>query len=82
MANHDETELLTVPETAALLRLKQSTIRAWIYRKKLAYIKLGSRVFTRRADIQELIAGSLVPAGRKPSVGGVPTEKKPKPQTA
>ena len=57
-------ELLTIPEAAALLRLKPSTVRAWLLKRRIAYVKLGRRVFLRRADVEELIAQSVVPAGR------------------
>jgi excisionase family DNA binding protein len=55
-------ELLTVSEAAALLRLRPSTVRAWILQRKMAHVKLGSRVFIRRSDCEALIAASLVPA--------------------
>lgn len=57
-----EPGLLTVAETARLLRLKVSTIRAWLLRRKIPYVKLGSRVFVRRGDLENLLAASLVPA--------------------
>jgi excisionase family DNA binding protein len=57
-----EPNLLTLPEAAPLLRLKVSTLRAWVLRRKLPYIKMGARVLLRRADIDALIADSLVPA--------------------
>jgi excisionase family DNA binding protein len=55
-------ELLTVPESAAYVRYKPSTIRAWILNKKINYVKLGGKVFLRRCDLDSLIARSLVPA--------------------
>jgi excisionase family DNA binding protein len=58
----DAPELLTLPEAAPLLRLKVSTLRAWILRRKLPYVKLGARVLIRRSDVDALIAASLVPA--------------------
>lgn len=54
--------LLTVGESSALLRLKPSTIRSWILKKRIPHVKLGSRVFVRRSDCEALIAASLVPA--------------------
>ena len=57
--NHD---LLTVGEASTLLRLQTSTVRRWILEKKVSYVKLGRRVFLRRADLDALIASSLVPA--------------------
>jgi excisionase family DNA binding protein len=55
-------DLLTVVETAAMLRLRPSTIRAWVLRRRLAYVKVGRLVRVRRSDVEELIAASLVPA--------------------
>jgi excisionase family DNA binding protein len=54
--------LLTVPETATFLRLKVSTIRAWVLKRRIPFVKLGGRVFVRKADVQELIEVSVVPA--------------------
>ncbi len=59
-----ETDLLTLPEAAPLLRLKVSTLRAWIFRRKLPYVKLGARVLLRRADVDALITASIVPAAQ------------------
>lgn len=56
------TDLVTVPEAAALLHLKESTIRAWLLRRRLAHVKLGRRVFLRTSDLQAIIDSSLVPA--------------------
>jgi excisionase family DNA binding protein len=57
-----ESDLLTVLETASLLRLRPSTIRKWLLEKKLSYVKLGRRVFLRRADLNTLLEESFVPA--------------------
>jgi excisionase family DNA binding protein len=59
----DDHELLTVPETAALLRLKVSTIRAWVCQRRIPYVKLGGRVVRiRREDAMALVAKGLVGA--------------------
>jgi excisionase family DNA binding protein len=55
-----DSELLTVPEAAALLRLKTSTIRAWVCQRKIPFIKLGRLVRIRRSDAEALIQASLV----------------------
>jgi len=57
-----EANLMTVAETAALSRLKESTIRKWILKRKITHVKLGRRVLVRRQDIESLIAESVVPA--------------------
>ncbi len=54
-------ELLTVVEAADIVRLKPSTIRAWILHRKIAYVKLGGRVFLRRSDVEGLIEQGLIP---------------------
>lgn len=57
-----ESGLLTVAEAASLLRLKVSTLRAWVLRRRIPYVKLSRRVFFRRSDLDALITASLVPA--------------------
>lgn len=68
-------ELLTIPEAAALLRLKPSTLRAWILWRKIPYYKMGRLVRMRRADVEALIAASLVPA--RPTAAEVCDERDP-----
>ena len=59
----ESSDLLTVSETAALLRLKVSTVRAWVLQRRVPFVKLGGkRVFFRRADLEALIAASVIPA--------------------
>lgn len=60
--NVQNSKLLTVGEAAAFLRLKESTIRDWVLRRKITFVKLGGRVFIRKADAEALIERSLVPA--------------------
>jgi excisionase family DNA binding protein len=67
----EETLLLNVTETAKLLRLKQSTIRAWILKRRITFVKLGGRVFVRRSDCEQMIAANLVPPA---SLGGLRQE--------
>ena len=43
-------------------RLKPTTIRAWILKRKIQYAKIGGRVFIRVCDVDALIEASLVPA--------------------
>jgi excisionase family DNA binding protein len=57
-----DSELLTVPEAAAFLRLKTSTIRAWTSQRRIPFVKVGRLVRIRRSDLEALIAGSVVPA--------------------
>jgi excisionase family DNA binding protein len=57
-------ELLTVIEAAKMLRLQDSTIRAWIWKRKMPFVRLGRRVFVRKADCDALIrANTIMPEG-------------------
>jgi len=62
-----EVDLLTVPEAAQLLRIRPSTVRKWLLERKLAHVKLGGRVFLRRADLTALLEKSFVPAAQSVS---------------
>ncbi len=67
-AKAESGELLTVPEAAHLLRLKVSTVRAWVLHRRVPFVKLGGkRVLFRRSDLETLITESVVPAKAKES---------------
>jgi excisionase family DNA binding protein len=55
-------DLLTLAEAASRLRLKVSTLRDWILKRRLSYVKVGRLVRIRRSDLEALIEMSLVPA--------------------
>ncbi len=51
-----------------MLRLRVSTIRAWVLQRRVSFIKLGGkRVFFRKADLEALIVTSRVSAVVRPS---------------
>jgi excisionase family DNA binding protein len=55
--------LLTVAETATILRLSVSAIRSWVLQRRIPFIKLHNKAIRiRRADVDALIAASVVPA--------------------
>jgi excisionase family DNA binding protein len=59
----EPSDLLTVREAAAMLRLKVSTIRAWVLQRRVPFVKLGGkRVLFRRQDLDALVTASVVPA--------------------
>jgi|ERR1700723_2319231 len=68
-------ELLTVKETATLLRVSVGTIRSWVLTRKITYCKIGALVRFRRSDMDEFIKRSTVPAHSYviPTTGGLPT---------
>ena len=55
-------ELLTIEEASDLLRLRPSTVRAWILHRRVPYVKFSRRVFLRRGDVERLITQGLIPA--------------------
>jgi excisionase family DNA binding protein len=57
-------KLLTVHDAADRLGVKDATIRAWIYRREIEYVKLHRAVRLREETILELIEGGTIPARR------------------
>jgi hypothetical protein len=57
-----DTDLMEVEEGAAFAHVKPATMRSWILKQQITYVKLGRRVFLRRQDLEKLIADSVVPA--------------------
>jgi len=55
-------DLLTVGEAADFLRLRPATIRAWLLKRRLTYVKIGRRVFVRKTDLSAAIQEGIVPA--------------------
>ena len=67
--------LMTLPEAASLLRLTVSTLRSWVLRRKIAYVKVGRLVRLRRVDVEALVEASIVPARTEYEI-----ETKPQPK--
>jgi excisionase family DNA binding protein len=55
-------QLLTLPEAAARLRVKVSTLRDWVLNKRIGYVKVGRLVRIPSAEIERFIAARTVPA--------------------
>ena len=53
--------MLTVPETAERLGLKEPTIRLWIYQGKIGHVKLGRCVRVTEEEVSRLIRENTVP---------------------
>jgi len=70
-----DSDLVNLNEAAKILRLKPSTMRAWVLRRRIPFVKLGRRVLFRRSDLEALIARSVVPARAE-----YPTETKQQPK--
>lgn len=56
--------LLTVPEASERLGLKPSTMRFWIWTRRIDHVKIGRAVRLREDTIQDVIAQGMVPAMR------------------
>lgn len=60
--------MLTIEQAANQLGLKPSTLRAWVIRRKISYLKIGRAVRVPEKEIERLIRESTVPA-REPTRG-------------
>jgi excisionase family DNA binding protein len=56
--------LLTITEASDRLGLKPSTMRFWIWTRKIAHVKIGRAVRLREDTIEDLIQSGTVPATR------------------
>jgi excisionase family DNA binding protein len=55
-------DLLILREAAEKARIKLSTMRSWRAQRRLPFYKLGGRVLVSRADLEQFIAASRIPA--------------------
>jgi excisionase family DNA binding protein len=56
--------LLTIPGASERLGLKPSTMRFWIWTRRIDHVKVGRAVRLREDTIQEVIEQGMVPAMR------------------
>jgi len=54
-SNLQANQLLTAEQTAALLNLKPSTIRKWIFQRRIPVVKIGKAVRIRPEDIHVML---------------------------
>jgi excisionase family DNA binding protein len=57
-------ELMDVREVARRLKVKESTIRAWVFQRRIPVIRLGSLVRFREADLDKWIRDQVERVGR------------------
>jgi excisionase family DNA binding protein len=60
-----DTNLLTVDEAAAYLKLKPPTMRAWVLKRKVGVVRLGRSVRLRKTELDLLIETGTTPADPK-----------------
>jgi excisionase family DNA binding protein len=54
--------MLTVRQAAERLGLRESTVRAWIAKRRIGVVRLGRAVRIPPEEVQRLIAEGTVPA--------------------
>jgi excisionase family DNA binding protein len=54
--------MLTVAEVAAVLGIKEATVRAWVSKRKITYVKVGRLVRIPAKEIKMLIERATIPS--------------------
>ena len=54
--------MLTVDQAAGQLGLKPSTLRAWVMKRRISYVKIGRAVRVPEKEIDRLIRENTAPA--------------------
>ena len=57
-----ESRLMSLPQAAEELGVTVNTLRAWVYRRKIGYVKVGRSVRVSEATIQKIIDRGTIPA--------------------
>jgi len=55
MAHDGLEELLRIPDAARVLGIKQKTLRDWVWRRRITFIKVGKGVAFRPSDLHNFI---------------------------
>jgi len=53
-------ELLRIPAAARVLGIKPKTLRDWVWRRKITFIKIGKGVAFRPSDLRDFIEKNVV----------------------
>jgi len=53
--------MLTINEAAEALGVKPATVRSWIWKRQIEYVKVSRAVRIPRSEIQRLIAAGTMP---------------------
>ncbi|CAO5170880.1 Helix-turn-helix domain-containing protein [Frankia sp. AiPs1] len=56
----DDVRLYDPEQAAALLRVRESTLREWVRRRKVPHRRLGRAIRFSADDLRKIIAGSVV----------------------
>ena len=55
-------DLLNLQEGAKELKISLHTMRAWIFQKRIPFVRLGRRVLLRRSDLEEFVNRNVIEA--------------------
>jgi len=58
-------KLLSVKEAAEMLNISIHTVRAWLFQRRLPFVRLGRRIGLRSDDIDSFITKNYVEAQEK-----------------
>jgi excisionase family DNA binding protein len=53
--------MLPLPDAAEALGISLNTLRAWIYRRRIGYVKIGRSVRISRETIDKIITRGTIP---------------------
>jgi excisionase family DNA binding protein len=53
--------LLTAEQAAERLAIRESTVRAWVHRRQIGYVKIGRSLRIRASEVDDLIENGFVP---------------------
>ena len=60
--NNERTKLLTIDVAAGVLGLKPPTLRAWMARRKIGFVRLGRATRIPQSEVDRLVERGFVPA--------------------
>lgn len=71
MENLQAPGLLTTQELASWINIKPSTIRKWVCRKKIPFLKLGGSVRFRKMDIEQWLNMNKSSSEKERTIGEI-----------
>ena len=66
MSEKPSVQLVTIEKAAEALGLKPPTLRAWMARRKIGFVRLGREVRIPESEISRLIEAGFTPARPTP----------------